>query len=449
MKKSGNPLDDLFRGSLEEHPVQPSEEGRAAFLREAGALMKSPPFFQRGSTRLLLLLLLLVLTGTGIGIYLYSTKENPVTEKKEQPVTVAENRISNQPALSPATEVTKPIPATTEKTTIRRSENSQTPKSTDETTITKTKSSANITEENISKPSTQPENKPETKPEVKPVAAEPVPVPETKTEEKVSPVNEPVEPATPPDATPPAPPKPVEKAHGWTKPWYFSAGAHYTPEWMFNLAESDAKFVNNFGVDAAFTFDRYSISTGIGLSITKGSNEIAIGTEDYLGTYNQLQDITFVWDSKNYKYIPTISTTPTDVYDTAVTYTYTVVEKQYTYLQVPLILGYDFIMTDKIRFGVRSGPILSLLLNSKQLTTAFDPGKDKVIQINNITPERIQANWQIIAGLSLQYLPSRRFTLEIEPQARYYFNSVYEKSDVTTKPWSAAVRAAVYVNFGK
>jgi hypothetical protein len=96
--------------------------------------------------------------------------------------------------------------------------------------------------------------------------------------------------------------------------------------------------------------------------------------------------------------------------------------------------------------GFRAGPVLSLLLKSEQLSAQYDPGKDKIITINQITPDRIQTNWQVVGELNFGFSLNQRLVIELEPEAKYYFNSIYEKSEITKKPWSLGIRAAI--NFG-
>ena len=86
------------------------------------------------------------------------------------------------------------------------------------------------------------------------------------------------------------------------KDWFFSTAIQYTPEWMFNTIE-EGKFVNNFGVEGIFTIGKYSIRTGLGLSITKGTNELAVEYNDFLGSYNKLDSMSFYWDGTVHNYI--------------------------------------------------------------------------------------------------------------------------------------------------
>ena len=186
--------------------------------------------------------------------------------------------------------------------------------------------------------------------------------------------------------------------------------------------------------------------TGVGLSFTTGWNEMLVESNPYLGAYKALDSITFAWGD-NYNLVPTYFTKTEAVFDTTLQYTYTDIKKRYTYLQVPLVLGYDFWENSWLSLGVRAGAVMSVLLNTKTSSMTFDPGKDRIVQINNITPDRIELNWQAMGGINAAFRLSQRFSIELEPEIRYYFNSVYESSVLTKKPWSVGVRAAVVVTF--
>jgi hypothetical protein len=112
-----------------------------------------------------------------------------------------------------------------------------------------------------------------------------------------------------------------------------------------------------------------------------------------------------------------------------------------------MIMGYDFWQTDKISIGVRMGPVMSILLESKQLSSEYDPGKNRIVSVNDIAPEQVSLNWQVMGGLNAAFHLTKEVLVEIEPNARYYFNSVYEKPANNTKPWSVGLRAAFVVRF--
>jgi hypothetical protein len=220
-------------------------------------------------------------------------------------------------------------------------------------------------------------------------------------------------------------------------------GIYYRPEMIFNIIEND-KWIHNFGME--FTFHpfnpRYVIRTGFGLSISKGFYEYKVDYNEYLGSYNALDSVTFSLAENNFNLIPTYYFSTSDVYNENLSSYYTKLYRRFIYLQIPLELGYDFYKTGSFSMGVRTGPMLSLLINQQTTDLQLDPGKDKIVQINRITPERIAANWQFMAGFNFTKTLNH-VILECEPRVSYYFNSVYEKGDQTKAPYSVNIRFAV------
>ncbi len=225
-----------------------------------------------------------------------------------------------------------------------------------------------------------------------------------------------------------------------------SIGISYTPEWMFNTLEG-TKFVNNFGIEGTYHFGRFSIRTGAGLSIAKGAHELVVEYNDFLGAYNKLDSIGFIWNEPVHNYTTKMYLSPQEVFDSIMKLDYAKVVKRYTYLQVPMIMGYDFWQSDRISMGIRTGPIMSVLIATKQLSAAYDPGTKRIISMNDIAPEQISLNWQVMAGINTSIRLTRELNFEVEPSVRYYFNSIYEKPVNNTKPWSISLRAAFVVKF--
>ena len=225
--------------------------------------------------------------------------------------------------------------------------------------------------------------------------------------------------------------------------WESTMGIYYRPEMIFNIIEND-KWIHNFGFE--FTFHpfnpRYVIRTGIGLSISKGFYEYKVDYNEYLGSYNSLDSVSFSLAENNFNLIPTYYFSSSDVYNENLSSYYTKLYRRFIYLQIPLELGYDFYKKGTFSIGIRTEPMLSLLINQQTTDLQLDPGKDKIVQINRITPERIAANWQYMAGFNFTKTLNH-VILECEPRVAYYFNSVYEKGDQTKSPYSVNIRFAV------
>ena len=141
--------------------------------------------------------------------------------------------------------------------------------------------------------------------------------------------------------------------------------------------------------------------------------------------------------------IPTIYTSELQVFGEETKLDYAKVYRQFVYLEIPLLLGYDFIIKPAYSLGFRFAPILSVLLTNKAENLIYDGGLNQIIQINKITPERVQTNWQLSTGINYTRKAGNHLSFEIEPQFGYYFNSVYQKSDHTDLPYSIGLRLAI------
>ncbi len=223
------------------------------------------------------------------------------------------------------------------------------------------------------------------------------------------------------------------------------AGISWSPEWMFNTLEG-TKNIHTFALEGIFSIGPYSIRTGAGLHIGKGTNEVLIDYHDYLGAYNKLDSMDFNYNTSLQKYVPVYYLSRREVWDSLMKTDQARIVKRYTYLQIPMILGYDFLRNERFSLGLRMGPQLSVLLSTKQLSAPYDPGKNMVVRVNDISPGQIELNWQLLAGLNVSVSLSEQLRLEVEPFAKYYFNSVYEKPANQQKPWSAGIRTALVID---
>ncbi len=226
----------------------------------------------------------------------------------------------------------------------------------------------------------------------------------------------------------------------------YYVGVNYSPEWMFNTVGDDKKLVHNAGLEFHYTWNDFIIRTGIGISIASGTSELAVDYREYLGHYTKLDSTSYIWNSTQEKVEAVYHVSDFKVFDTTLLYAKQIIEKEYTYLRIPLIFGYDFYKRSRILIGVRTGPILSVLLKTTEKGN-YDPGNNKVISINNLSPDRVNTNWQFTGGLVFGYHLTKSLRLEAEPSIKYYFNSVYEKNATIRKPWSLETRMALVYGF--
>jgi hypothetical protein len=488
MKKFNNPTDDFFRKSIRDYQVTPSEKAREAFLKDA---MQLPPPDKKIRKGLITLVFMLLLSGIGIAIWFLADQKNITSSRKNQ----AGQTVENTPAAGKKSIAVTGIARAVKSSVI----NNQSAVKTNQSTINKTTILKQKTQHTTPQPDNTAHNntkgfKDTPQPKGSEINKKESLPSEIRTQVVQDQLKSPVDPGITPAVTalPTVNSKDSESKpatgisasaasgtlspgqgetqalntasagvksrdtvlvpnikHASPDPGYskgmnsrtFYAGVYYTPEWMFNTLEG-GKFVNNFGVEGTLHFGPFSIRTGAGISVTKGTNELSVEYNEYLGTYNNLDSMTFAWNGSAHQYIPKFYMTPQDVWDSLMKLDYPRVVKKYTYLQIPMIMGYDFWQSGRFYAGVRVGPILSILLSTKQLSEDYQPGNNRVIRINDITPEQESLNWQVMAGLSGGIQLSNVIRFEVEPSLKYYFNSVYEKPGTNWKPFSAGIRAA-------
>jgi hypothetical protein len=456
MEKHKNSIDNLFREVLQDHEIIPSGRAKEAFLKEASGIPQRR-WYRRGIFLFIVLASLGIIGGSAIYfLTLNSNGKKQATIKSDPTVYPVEQQTASANPVKPMkiysnNIINETTPAKTNQTLAPAKHDQE-----NEKYLKIPEYHANPAKpvqvlDTISNHVSQITEKSATSEIILPVMKNPSSAPESHESSPISPTADTsrfISKASY-DTTktqPPLPDPDKEKKQRLNKDWYFSGAVQYTPEWMFNTIE-ESKFVNNFGIEGIFTIGNYSIRTGLGLSITKGTNELVVEYNDFLGSYNKLDSMSFSWDGATQDYIPSYYMSNQDVWDSLMKLDYPKVVKRYTYLQIPLILGYDFLHSGKFTLGLRAGPLLSILLHSKQLTDDYDPGKNKVIRINNITPEQVSLNWQFMGGINASMRLSEKLIFEIEPMAKYYFNSVYEKSEITKKPWSIGIRAAFIIKF--
>jgi hypothetical protein len=227
---------------------------------------------------------------------------------------------------------------------------------------------------------------------------------------------------------------------------YFTVGVSYLPEWVFNTFDGN-KFLYNFGLEGTYNLGPFSVQTGVGMTVSNDVTKIAVEYNDYLGSYNKLDSISFTFNEQAHNFTPDYFMSNEKVYDTLPLMDYPELIMRYTYLRIPVVIGYDFWNKGRFSLGVRVGTALSLLLNSKQLSENYNPGQNKVINIYKITPDYVSVNWQVTGGLNASVRFVDNLYFELEPMGIYFYNSVYESPGSMKKPFAVGFRTAIHYKF--
>lgn len=200
----------------------------------------------------------------------------------------------------------------------------------------------------------------------------------------------------------------------------------------------------NFDFSVSYHVNQFFVQSGLGIAMARDEGRYKVDYESYdvIGTYNDLQNITF--DSTDQGVIPIYETKKVEVYDSIRHIKISKTTNTYTYLQIPLLIGYQ---KDFKRFGmyVKAGPNLSLLIN-RNIPGAQLPEDIRIIDMDARIANRVNTSWQLMMGAGINYHLSSKWEIAVEPTFRYYLKSAYDSRHVSTKhPFAFGLRAGVFI----
>lgn len=237
-------------------------------------------------------------------------------------------------------------------------------------------------------------------------------------------------------------------------------GSYYVPirkagDWKIGLSANpeitlypDDTISNsrNYNIDFSLGYHRnnFFVQSGLGLAIARdeGSYKVDYESYDFIGEYDDLLNISF--DSTENGVVPIYETKKVEVFDSIRHIKLSKTTNTYTYLQIPLLIGYQK-QFNRLGFYIKGGPNLSLLM-SKHIPGAQLPDDIKIIDMEERITERIKTNWQLMFGAGVNYQLTDRWEVALEPTFRYYLNAAYDNKQLNTKhPYAFGIRAGVYL----
>jgi hypothetical protein len=123
---------------------------------------------------------------------------------------------------------------------------------------------------------------------------------------------------------------------------------------------------------------------------------------------------------------------------------------RYTYLQVPVLLGYRLFESNSVSLTFQIGPAVSFLIGSHLSEPVINYPNARIIKVENNTPERVTANWQIWTNLNLEIRMNRKTSFYFEPSFKYFLSPMTSQEKATAKaPWSVGLGIGLQFNLGK
>ncbi len=204
---------------------------------------------------------------------------------------------------------------------------------------------------------------------------------------------------------------------------------------------------------------KQSRSAGFSLSTFRGAWLIETGAEisqsddngRYMVNYNS-------WDSLGYyNKVVSFSTDPanpgTVVFQTKVEGVYdsvdhayeTMTKHRYTYLQIPLMAGYQLYANRLFSISLKGGPVFSMMTGSDEPVARFSSSTGSLESIDDLSPARVTTNWQMAVAAGFGVHLSPRLTLLTEPVYKAYLRPVYQNQ--RTRPQSFGIKAGLLYRF--
>ena len=228
-----------------------------------------------------------------------------------------------------------------------------------------------------------------------------------------------------------------------------SLAAYFAPEMTEYERTASTSREQNYIGGLAVNYSRlnYMLQGGFEIcySYDLGDYMVHMETFDSTGYYNDINSFTI--DPQNPDSI-IFNTVPVAVWDSVPHQSHEQTQNQYTYLQLPFMIGYKAYERGLFSAYIKTGPSFSFLLNRKEPTLTYYNPDATVQNIDNYTPTRMNTSIQILVSLCLQFQPTEKFGIMVEPTYRYYLRSVYEVQGSSLKnPYGIGVRGGIFYNF--
>ncbi len=230
---------------------------------------------------------------------------------------------------------------------------------------------------------------------------------------------------------------------------YFSIAAYFAPELTqysrFTSTSSEQSYIGGLALSYNSS-SRFLIEGGIELSYSYdiGDYVVDMQTYDSIGYYNSVGG--FIQDPNNPDSV-IFDMQMVSVHDSVQHNLQQQTQNQYTYLQFPILFGYQAMESGIFSAYIKAGPSFSFLLNRQEPNLNYINPDATVNQINNNTPTRMNTSIQVLITVSLKLQLNEKLGILVEPTYRYYLKSVYDNSNASLKnPYGIGVRGGLYFN---
>jgi hypothetical protein len=237
----------------------------------------------------------------------------------------------------------------------------------------------------------------------------------------------------------------------------YSLGLYVNADQIYNTADALDGANNGYGLGLVGRYHmnkNYFVETGLGAYRTEDGWDYIVDyrANEKIGTYSDVDSISYhIVQGSNGQdsAVITYHTHEESVYDSVDRVNNDISKRQYTYLTVPLMVGYSNNFK-RFKYSVSTGLIMSLVVHEKQIRNDFNQQNASIISVKEQIYNRISTNWHYSLNLGFGYQFNHRWSMMFEPELRVYLNELYESSPLNgsqKKPYSLGMRAGLYYRF--
>jgi hypothetical protein len=229
---------------------------------------------------------------------------------------------------------------------------------------------------------------------------------------------------------------------------FFSASLGVTPE-ISIYSEPEDYSKTNFWLDGLITWhiSRFSMATGfsLGYMFDEGNYRVEYKSFDSIGFYTGVTS--YLVGSGNEL---TYNTYTVTVYDSILHLGDQRTKNRYSYIQIPLLLGYRVFEAGRISLSFQAGPAFSILTGSRKSDPVIEYANARIIRIDDDTPSRLKTNWQVWANILLEMRMTRQISLYLQPSFKYSLKPLAEHENTPYKaPLTIGLGIGLQFNFGQ
>ncbi len=227
---------------------------------------------------------------------------------------------------------------------------------------------------------------------------------------------------------------------------HWKVGYYLSPELSLSNFDS-VQILNSYTISVEPTYfisEHWFVRFGVGLSYVsdRGFAKIDFVTNDYMGSYDDVYDITF--DTTGGAVTPIYHTKTVEVWDSVHHVSVSNVTNKYIYLQIPALFGYySKISGSNISWYLMGGPAFNIKVGSWIDNPKPDAEDADIISLQNNLPTRSDYYFQLWLGAGIEYQINKKLSLAVEPGYRYYFNSIYNNPFPATSSSGLTLRVGL------